>query len=108
MILTDEAIWQAYKLLSELPDIQEGFDKATICRIHSRLMKTCQFSDLRYIAAGKTRTETRKTVVVAGTYKIECCPFPEVDEELEYIFKMAKVGLPIVSVFSGIYCGTLF
>ncbi|KIM47313.1 hypothetical protein M413DRAFT_64116 [Hebeloma cylindrosporum] len=53
-------------------------------------MKTCQYTDLHYIPAGKTREETRKTVIVAGTYKIECCPFPRVDEELEYICKMAK------------------
>ncbi|KAF8959837.1 hypothetical protein BDZ97DRAFT_2041742 [Flammula alnicola] len=45
-------------------------------------MKTCRFSDLHYIPGGKSRTETRKT--------IECCPFPEVDEELDYICKMAK------------------
>lgn len=56
-------------------------------------MKACRFSDLRYIPAGKTRTETQKTVIVAGVYNIECCPFPEVDGELEYICKMAKVRL---------------
>lgn len=67
---------QAYKLLSELCENVGDLDKATICRIHSRLMKTCQYTDLHYIPAGKTRTETRKTVIVAGTYKIECCPFP--------------------------------
>ena len=60
-------------------------------------MKTCRFSDLHYIPAGKTRTETRRTVIVAGAYKIECCPFPEVDGELEYICKMAKVRLIHVS-----------
>ncbi|PBK93932.1 hypothetical protein ARMGADRAFT_928288 [Armillaria gallica] len=25
-----------------------------------------------------------------GNYKIQCCPFPEVDNELDYICKMAK------------------
>jgi hypothetical protein len=71
----------------------EGLDKDAICGIHSRLMKTCRFSDLHYIPAGKMHTETQKTVIVAGVYKIECCPFPEVDGELEYICKMVKVRL---------------
>ena len=31
------------------------------------------------------RTETRKTAIVAGSYNIECCPFVNVDDELEYI-----------------------
>ena len=31
------------------------------------------------------RTETRETAIVAGSYNIECCPFVNVDDELEYI-----------------------
>ena len=31
------------------------------------------------------RTETRETSIVAGSYNIECCPFVNVDDELEYI-----------------------
>lgn len=86
-------IGQAYKLLSELVEDVENIDKDTICRIHSSLMKTCQFTGKYYIAAGKTRTETRKTVIVAGSYyNIECCPFPKVDDELNYICRMAKVN----------------
>ncbi|KIM36009.1 hypothetical protein M413DRAFT_449459 [Hebeloma cylindrosporum] len=80
----------AYKILSELCDDLTSLDSATICRIHSCLMKTCRYGDLNYVPAGKTRTETRKTVIVSGAYKIECCPFPDVDKELEYICKMAK------------------
>ena len=53
-------------------------------------MKICQFGDKYYIPAGKTRTETSKIVIVAGSYYIECCPFPSVDDELEYICKMIK------------------
>ena len=106
---------QAYKLLSELCNNVGNLDRATICRIHSRLMKTCQYTDLHYIPAGKTRTETRKTVIVAGTYKIECCPFPVVDEELEYICKMARVRtfffglnsfLRLAWVISGFFCSS--
>lgn len=84
-------IGQAYKLLSELGENAENMDKDTICRIHSSLMKTCQFSGKYYVPAGKTRTETRKTVIVAGSYNIECCPFSSVDDELEYICRMTKV-----------------
>ena len=84
-------LWQAYKLLSGLNENVEGINNAAICRIHSCLMKACQFSASHYTPAGKTRTETRKTVIVAGAYKIECCPFPNVDAELEYICRMAKV-----------------
>jgi len=80
----------AYNLLNPLVANVEGLDRATICRIHGSLMKTCRFSDMCYIPAGITRTETRRTVIVSGTYNIQCCPFPEVDAELEYICKMAK------------------
>ncbi|KAI0317245.1 fido domain-containing protein [Amylostereum chailletii] len=54
-------------------------------------MKTCRFhGDFQYIAAGETRAVTRRTVILTGSYSIQCCPFPAVDEELEYICKMAK------------------
>jgi hypothetical protein len=92
VILTSDIIGQAYELLRTLVDDVEGLDKDTICRIHARFMKTCRFSDMHYIPAGRTRTETRKNVVVSGVYVIECCPFPEVDVEVEYICKMAKVS----------------
>ncbi|KAK0190378.1 fido domain-containing protein [Armillaria mellea] len=52
-------------------------------------METSRFGET-YIPPGQTRTSTKKTVVIAGNYKIQCCPFPEVDNELEYICKMAK------------------
>jgi hypothetical protein len=92
-ILTGDVIGQAYKLLSELSEDVENIDKDTICRIHSSLMKNCQFTGKRYIAAGKTRTETRRTAIVAGSYyNIECCPFRNVDDELEYICRMTKVN----------------
>jgi hypothetical protein len=85
-------IGQAYELLHRLVDDVEGLDKDIICHIHTHFMKTCRFSDMHYAPAGKTRTETRKSVIVSGVYMIECCPFPEVDVEVEYICKMAKVG----------------
>ena len=69
-------------------------------------MKNCRYSDLHYIPAGKTRTETWKTVIVAGSYKVECCPFPDVDGELEYICKMAKVRMFVCRVFSFTYLGS--
>ena len=89
---------QTCKLVSELHENVKGINNAMICHIHSHLMKSCQFSSLHYIPAGKTRTETHKTVVVAGAYKTECCPFPNVDAELEYICRMAKVGCSVVCV----------
>jgi hypothetical protein len=91
-------LWQAYELLSGLHENVEGINNAAICRIHSCLMKACQFSASHYIPAGKTRTEMRKTVIVAGAYKIECCPFPNVDAEFEYICRMAKVRRYVLCV----------
>ncbi|RDB17125.1 Adenosine monophosphate-protein transferase FICD [Hypsizygus marmoreus] len=87
----------AYELLGALVTNTEDLDKAAIRRIHACLTKTCRFNDVHYIPAGTTRTETRKTVIVTGTYNIECCPFPDVDAEVQYICKMAKVNL--------FYCG---
>ncbi|KAK0441257.1 fido domain-containing protein [Desarmillaria tabescens] len=52
-------------------------------------METSRFSET-YTPPGRTRAWTRKTVIIAGNYKIQCCPFPEVDNELDYICKMAK------------------
>ncbi|KAK0243375.1 fido domain-containing protein [Armillaria nabsnona] len=52
-------------------------------------METNRFGET-YIPPGQTRTSTKKTVVTAGNYKIQCCPFPEVDNKLDYICKMAK------------------
>ena len=70
-------------------------------------MNSCQYSDLSYTPAGKTRTETRKTVFLSGAYKIGCCPFPDVDGELEYICKMAKVRIFIVfELFFHAYLGS--
>lgn len=85
-------IFQAYNFLGTLATDPKPLNKDVICSIHACLMNTCRFSDGRhYIAAGKTRTETRKTVIIGGSAKIECCPFPDVDMEVEYICKMAKV-----------------
>ncbi|PPQ65314.1 hypothetical protein CVT24_011441 [Panaeolus cyanescens] len=89
LILKDTLV--AFEMLLSLID-KDGnlidINKDAICRIHARLMKTCQFNvpgNCHGIPSGKTRTETRKTVIVAGiTYKVECCPFPDVDAELDY------------------------
>ncbi|KIM36006.1 hypothetical protein M413DRAFT_14222 [Hebeloma cylindrosporum] len=43
------------------------------------------------------RRRPRNTVVVSGAYKIECS-FRDVDKELEYICKIAKVGLLFCSM----------
>ncbi|KIJ99090.1 hypothetical protein K443DRAFT_133199 [Laccaria amethystina LaAM-08-1] len=53
-------------------------------------MKTCQFSHFHFTPGGKTRTETRNTVVVAGAYIIQCRPFSDVDMEIDYIRKMSR------------------
>ncbi|GLB34389.1 putative fic/DOC family protein [Lyophyllum shimeji] len=79
----------AYDFLEPLVDHPEGLDVSTICKIHARLMKNCRMLE-GYVAAGETRSATRKTVVIQGAYKIQCCPFAEVDEELEHICKMSK------------------
>jgi hypothetical protein len=41
----------------------------------------------------------RKTVITGGSAKIECCPFPDVDTEVEYICKMAQVGFFAACLF---------
>jgi hypothetical protein len=64
-------------------------------------MKTCQISHFHFTPGGKTRTETRNTVVVAGAYIIQCRPFSDVDTEIDYIRKMSRVRL---SVSHGYMC----
>lgn len=50
-----------------------------------------------YNTPGATRSVTRKTVIIPGVTKIQCCPYPAVDGELDYICKMAVVSLFNVS-----------
>ncbi|TFK31902.1 fido domain-containing protein [Crucibulum laeve] len=54
-------------------------------------MRTCRFSNQQhYIAAGKTRTETRTTAIISGMYNVQFCPFSDVDGELEVICKLSR------------------
>ncbi|KAF8624606.1 hypothetical protein AX17_007099 [Amanita inopinata Kibby_2008] len=79
----------AYDLIKTIVAEQDDLSPEVI-RHHHCLMKTCQFTNTTFTPAGRTWEETRKTVIVAGIHSIECCPYPEVDEELEYICKMAN------------------
>lgn len=86
-ILND--ILEAYQLLSAVVADPSKLTPGLACDVHARLMETSRFGET-HIPPGQTRTSTKKTVVIAGNYKIQCCPFPEVDNELDYICKMAK------------------
>jgi hypothetical protein len=58
-------------------------------------MDTCRFQDLahgRYVVPGETRTATGATVIIAGPGIIQFCPYTNVDEEVDFICHMAKVG----------------
>lgn len=79
----------AYELLPAVVADPSKLTPDLIRDVHARLMKTNSFGET-YIPPGQTRTLTKKTVVIAGNYKIQCCPFPDVDNELDYICKMAK------------------
>lgn len=72
----------------------QALDKDTVCEAHAILMRTCRLppEHHRYIAPGKTWSESRKTVIVAGQRPIEFCSFPDVDKELTHICEAAKVN----------------
>ncbi|EJD52160.1 hypothetical protein AURDEDRAFT_134800 [Auricularia subglabra TFB-10046 SS5] len=53
-------------------------------------MDTARFFGGAYTPPGETRTTTKKTIVIQGACNIECCAYPETDDELDYICKMAK------------------
>ncbi|PPQ77165.1 hypothetical protein CVT25_010793 [Psilocybe cyanescens] len=80
----------AYHQLTPLVSNTQPLDMPAACAIHATLMKTCRFTESRYVAPGITRTETRKTVVVSGSYNAQMCPYPQVDAEFEYVCRMAK------------------
>ncbi|KAF9557003.1 hypothetical protein CPC08DRAFT_710728 [Agrocybe pediades] len=80
----------AYDLLTPLINHPDTLTPTIICEIHARVMNTCRYIGKQYTPPGRTRAETQKTVVVMGAYTIQCCPFTEVDKELEYICRMAK------------------
>ncbi|KAF8644876.1 hypothetical protein AX16_008222 [Volvariella volvacea WC 439] len=89
----------AYKLIQPLVTNPQLLRKESICSIHSRLMNTCRFpsnhSNSHYRPPGETRTVTCKTVYISGTLPIQCCPFPDVDTELEYICEVSKKRLTL-------------
>ncbi|KAG6828333.1 hypothetical protein H0H92_008347 [Tricholoma furcatifolium] len=89
----------AYDLLEEVIKDPKALTRDLICKIHARLMKNSKLlpNHLTYVSPGVTRTATRKTVVISGTYSIECCPYAKVDDELDYICKMAKVSSDVTS-----------
>ncbi|KAF8907393.1 hypothetical protein CPB85DRAFT_839604 [Mucidula mucida] len=59
--------------------------------MHKLLMKSCRVLPLQsYVNIGCTRSFSRKTVVIKGSFHTECCPFAEVDNEMEYICRMAR------------------
>ncbi|KNZ73924.1 Adenosine monophosphate-protein transferase FICD [Termitomyces sp. J132] len=85
----------AYHKMRPFVQDPEGLSLEVLCEIHLSLMKTCQYSkEGAYIPGGKTRQETRKTVIVRGgtSGDIQCCPFEQVDAEIKYICQMAKDG----------------
>ncbi|KAG2002928.1 hypothetical protein CC2G_003573 [Coprinopsis cinerea AmutBmut pab1-1] len=85
-----EDTFAAYEMLTPFIAEPAHLNKQAICDVHRRLMQTAGYLESSYIPPGRTRTETRKTVLLSGAYSIEFCPFEEVDAEVEYICRMAK------------------
>lgn len=90
--------WQAYHQLEEIATDTKKLTRENICVIHNYLMRNNQVSlnlDF-YVSPGSTRTLTRKslvqTLINLGVAKIQSCPYPAVDEELDYICKMGAVS----------------
>lgn len=84
---------KAYSLLAEALVNPSKLDGQFVCKVHASLMDTCRFIGCQYTPPGETRTSTRKSVIIHGAYNIQCCPFLQVDNELEYICKMSRVGI---------------
>ena len=89
---TDRPLRQAYGILDELLREPDKLDRSSICQAHARLMQTCRFLEAgRYIPPGETRSITKTTVDIIGYNSAQCCPFTEVDKEVDYICSMSKV-----------------
>ncbi|KAF9480867.1 Fic-domain-containing protein [Pholiota conissans] len=81
----------ACELLLPLVEDPAKLDSAALCRIHETLVESCRITESAYISPGVTRSTTRKTVIVASrAYSIQCCPFDQVDAELDVICNLAK------------------
>jgi hypothetical protein len=91
-ILKDTLI--AYHQLEEITNDTKKLTRENICRIHSHLMRNSRVTpnSESYIPPGFTRSLTRKTIAVPGVTKIQRCPYPAVDDELNYICKMGVVS----------------
>ena len=94
-IILIKNLCQAYKRLSELCDNVAGLDKATICRVHSP--DSCRVVNITTCTTSLGgKNGNAEDSYCGGAYKIECCPCPNVDGELDYICKMAKVRTFVV------------
>lgn len=83
----------AYDILFEVVRDPQQLNRQKICDAQRRLMDTCRFQDLSdgvYIAPGETRTTTGGTVIIGGPAMIQFCPYPSVNDEVDYICHMTK------------------
>ncbi|EFI26716.1 hypothetical protein CC1G_15637 [Coprinopsis cinerea okayama7 len=69
--LTDEA----YEMLTPFIAEPAHLNKQAICDVHRRLMQTAGYLESSYIPPGRTRTETRKTVLLSGMCYSACLWF---------------------------------
>ena len=79
----------------ELVRNPQQLSREKICNAQRRLMDTCRFLDIahsKYVAPGETRTATGTTATIPGSAVIQFCPYAIVDEEVDFICHMAKVG----------------
>ncbi|THH31096.1 hypothetical protein EUX98_g3093 [Antrodiella citrinella] len=91
-----EDMLDVYDTVWQIADNQKPISKEMLSQIHTRFMDTCRFvSDNHYIAAGVTRTDTLKTVVIRGDQPIQLCPYPDVVKELAYICNVLNVNMPL-------------
>ena len=66
----------------------------TIWEIHRRIMRNCPQPSLfdAYVIPGNTRASTGATVMIGSGDLVQCCPYREVDNEMDIILSIARVA----------------
>jgi hypothetical protein len=98
---SDKPDLQAFAAIIQCHERPELLTPGLIQAVHAKLMRTSKLKigdpvtgGVHYNNAGLTRQTTQKTVVIRSQQNnLAFCPAERVDQQLEYICRMGKVGV---------------
>ena len=86
---------QAFDILMGVVKDIDTLSLQVICEIHDKLLNNSPFMGGRgYALPEETRTSTGQSVLVSDSSDVQCCPYLQVDNEMNFIVRRAKVWCP--------------